>query len=139
MEKYADLLPKISAVYADIERLQIDKLAQELLLTVASQFYDKTTISSFHDIHPLETRKKYHTLSTKGWYGSMPFEHRFFIGLAPPTAYLAAAHARQRLRLENALQSMEGASLRRQIIAELNQQREYHSAMVDQILTRLLP
>ncbi len=129
LHKYADLLPRISGIYGDIERLHFDDLAEVLLLTVASQFYDKSTISSFHDIHPLEAKKEFDTRLAEKRYNSKPFEHLFFMGMAPPSAYLR----HQRVRLENALQSAEGTALRKQVIAELDQERQYHSAMVEVI------
>lgn len=129
LQKYPNLLPRISSIYEDCERLRIDDLAEMLMLEIASQLYDKATISSLNNINPLDMKREFAAHLVQRPYTSNSFEHLFFMLMAPPSLYLRT----ERVRLERALQSPSGTALRKQVIAELELAREHHSAMLQVI------
>jgi hypothetical protein len=124
LHRHSTLLPKISSVYGEMEKLKITGLPDALLLNVASEFYDKSTISSFHNLHPSIVKSELAARFAERRNNPAPFEHRFFMAMAPPSTHLKD----QRVKLERALQSRKGTTIRKRVIAELENERAYYSA-----------
>jgi len=127
LQKYSRFFPKISGAYQDFERFKINHLADQLLLTTATQFYDQAAISNLPHFTDLHLKKEPDTQRPERPQNA--FEHRFFRELAPPCTYFGS----NRVKVETILQNPKGATLRQVVVRELELEHEYHSAMAQVI------
>ena len=124
LDRHPNLLPKISSVYRLMEKLKVTGLPDQMLPRVAAEVYDKSTITSFNNLHPSIVKNEMTTRFTIRQNNPRPFEHIFFMALAPPSDHLKE----QRIKLDNALQSNRNAVVRSRVIQELKIEHDYYSA-----------